>query len=99
MRLHHLRDLPVKLRYCLAARFFKCRSNFRVDLLKDGFGPALHFFAVRAQYSFQLRLESGQRLLLRVLELGRMLFKPLARLAGTRQRRLQTFRLLLQRIP
>src|SRR5882762_10345180 len=99
VRLYHLHDLPVKLRYCLAARFFKCRSNSRVDLFKDSFGPTLHFFAVRVQHIFQLRLQSGQRLLLRVLELGRMLFEPLAGLPGTRQCRLQPLRLLLQRIP
>ncbi len=99
VRLHHLRDLPVKLRYCLAARLFECRPNFRVDLLEVRFGTALHFFAVRAHCIFELRLESGQRLLLFVFKLRRMFFQPLAGFPSTPQRRLQPLRLLLQRIP
>src|SRR5467141_358032 len=83
VRLDRFCDLPVKLRYCLAARLFECRPNFRVDLLEVRFGTALHFFAVRAHYIFELRLESGQRLLLFVFKLRRMLFQPLAGFSGT----------------
>ena len=99
VRLHNLRDLPVKLRHCLAARFFKCCQNFRVDLLQNRFGPALHFFTTGVKNFLDLLLESGQRLLLHVGKLSGMLFELLAGLPGTRQGRLQPFGLLLDGIP
>ena len=67
--LNHIFDLLLKLRHCLAAGLVKCRANLRVNLFLNCFGPAPHFFTVRAQYIFELRLESGERLLLHVFQL------------------------------
>ncbi len=58
VRLHGLRDLPLKLRHGLAAGLFEGCASFRVNLLEDRFGPALHFFALRVQHIFELRLKS-----------------------------------------
>jgi len=101
VRLYHLHDLPVKLRllpWRLASS--NVARNSRVDLFKDSFGPTLHFFAVRVQHIFQLRLQSGQRLLP-----ARSRFGPnVVRAAGSSPRHASgptpsRCVLLLQRIP
>ena len=99
VRQHHLLDLTVKPRNRLAAGLLECSADLRVNLLDERFGLALDFFAVGVQLIFDLRLESGQRLLLHVLKLRRMLLEVLARLSGMRQNRLQPLHLLQQGIP
>jgi len=70
--------------------------EFRVDLLEVRFDRAA-FLAVRAHCIFDLRLESGQRLLLR-FELGRMLIDRWWLSPARASAESSRLRLLLQRI-
>jgi len=101
VRLYHLHDLPVQS--CATAWRSLLQMFARtlaLILFKDSFGPdACHFFAVAGSTLFQLRLAIRLALLLRVLELGRMLFEPLARLPGSVSADSSRCVCVLQRIP